>query len=82
MLPYNDSTIIEETFAKSGEEIAAVIIEPFSGQLRPNLAKARLSRDNPSIVPAKMSLLIFDEVMTGFRLALGGVQELTESFQI
>lgn len=75
-LPFNDTEALEETFAREGENIAAVIVEPVpanAGLILPlpgYLAKLR------EICTAHGALLIFDEVMTGFRVAKGGVQEL------
>jgi glutamate-1-semialdehyde 2,1-aminomutase len=76
-LPFNDLAALEETFAREGSTIAAVIVEPVpanAGLIPPlpgYLAKLR------EICTAHGALLIFDEVMTGFRVARGGVQELT-----
>ena len=75
-LPVNDAAALEETFAREGAEIAAVIVEPVpanAGLIPPLpgfLAKLR------QLCSAHGALLIFDEVMTGFRLAKGGVQEI------
>jgi glutamate-1-semialdehyde 2,1-aminomutase len=76
VLDYNDATRLEEVFRSAGDTIAAVILEPVVGNMglvRPSLefldAARRLTRDSGAI-------LIFDEVMTGFRLAYGGAQEL------
>lgn len=75
-LPYNDFERLEEVFAQHGEQIAAVIVESYpanAGLVFPRegyLAKIR------EVTKANGSLVIFDEVMTGFRLAKGGVQEL------
>ncbi|MEN8772719.1 MAG: glutamate-1-semialdehyde 2,1-aminomutase [Akkermansiaceae bacterium] len=75
-LPYNDVERLEEIFAQFGEQIAAVIVESYpanAGLVFPRegyLAKLR------EITKANGALVIFDEVMTGFRLAKGGVQEL------
>jgi glutamate-1-semialdehyde 2,1-aminomutase len=75
-LPYNDVERLEEVFAQFGEQIAAVIVESYpanAGLVFPRegyLAKLR------EITRANGALVIFDEVMTGFRLAKGGVQEL------
>ena len=76
VLPYNDVSAIEEVFKKQGDQIAAVIIEPIAGNM--NLIKA-----SPEFLSAirKLtsqygSVLIYDEVMTGFRVALGGAQFL------
>ena len=76
-LPFNDVAALEETFAREGAAIAAVIVEPVpanAGLIPPlpgYLAKLR------ELCTAHRALLIFDEVMTGFRVAKGGVQELT-----
>jgi len=75
-LPYNDMGAIEQAFEKFKHQIACVIVEPVVGNMgcvppaRGYLEALRAitKRDN--------SLLIFDEVMTGFRLAYGGAQEL------
>ncbi|MFT6180749.1 MAG: glutamate-1-semialdehyde 2,1-aminomutase [Akkermansiaceae bacterium] len=75
-LPYNDVERLEEVFAKYGDQIAAVIVESYpanAGLVFPRegyLAKIR------EVTRAHGSLVIFDEVMTGFRLARGGVQEI------
>ena len=76
-LPFNDAAALEETFAREGAEIATVIVEPVpanAGLIPPLpgfLAKLR------QLCSAHGALLIFDEVMTGFRVAKGGVQEIT-----
>jgi glutamate-1-semialdehyde 2,1-aminomutase len=75
-LPYNDLAAVEAAFESHPELIACVILEPVvgnAGTIAPApgflAALRRLTRDNGA-------LLIFDEVMTGFRLAAGGAQEL------
>ena len=75
-LPYNDAEKLEEAFANFGEEIAAVIVESYpanAGLVFPREGYLALIRE---LTRKNGSLLIFDEVMTGFRLAKGGVQEL------
>ena len=76
-LPFNSPDAIEELFAAEGDNIAAIIAEPFpanAGLVFPKNGYLELLRE----VTAKHgALLIFDEVMTGFRVARGGVQELT-----
>ena len=75
-LPYNDTNAVEQAFGKFKHQIACVIVEPVVGNMgcvppAPGYLealRAMTARDN--------SLLIFDEVMTGFRLAYGGAQEL------
>ncbi|QWD18277.1 glutamate-1-semialdehyde 2,1-aminomutase [Polynucleobacter paneuropaeus] len=76
VLPYNDTAALEAVFQKQGDQIAAVILEPIAGNM--NLIKAK-----PEFVAAARKLtsqhgavLIYDEVMTGFRVALGGAQSL------
>jgi glutamate-1-semialdehyde 2,1-aminomutase len=76
VLPYNDVAALEECFDKMGHEIAGVIVESYpanAGLILPQpgyLAKLR------EITKKRGAVLIFDEVMTGFRVAKGGVQEL------
>jgi glutamate-1-semialdehyde 2,1-aminomutase len=75
-LPYNDTDALEEAFKKFKGQIACVIIEPVVGNMgcvppaRGYLEAVRAVTSNDG------ALLIFDEVMTGFRLAFGGAQEL------
>ena len=76
-LPFNDPAAVEEVFAKQGDRIAAVILEPVpanAGLIPPQEGFLKFLRE---ITSRHGSLLIFDEVMTGFRVARGGVQELT-----
>ena len=76
VLPYNDVAAIEEVFKKQGDHIAAVIIEPIAGNM--NLiqpSKAFLAAIR-SLTSKYGAVLIYDEVMTGFRVALGGAQSL------
>ena len=75
VLDYNDADSIKQTFANHGSEIAAIIVEPYPancGLILPDQGYLELLRE---LCTANSSLLIFDEVMTGFRLAAGGVQE-------
>jgi glutamate-1-semialdehyde 2,1-aminomutase len=75
-LPYNDTDALEEAFKKFKGQIACVIVEPVVGNMgcvppaRGYLEAVRAVTSNDG------ALLIFDEVMTGFRLAFGGAQEL------
>jgi glutamate-1-semialdehyde 2,1-aminomutase len=76
VLPYNDVAAIEEVFNKQGDQIAAVIVEPIAGNM--NLiqpSKAFLSAVR-NLTSQYGSVLIYDEVMTGFRVALSGAQSL------
>ena len=75
-LPFNDVEKLEEVFDKIGDQIAAVILEPFpanAGLIFPKEGYHQTLRD---LTTKHGALLIFDEVMTGFRVAKGGVQEL------
>ena len=76
VLPFNDTASLDAAFAANPGQVAAVIVEPYPANVglilpRPGfLAHLRVS------CTANGALLIFDEVMTGFRLARGGVQEI------
>ncbi|PTQ88396.1 glutamate-1-semialdehyde 2,1-aminomutase [Agitococcus lubricus] len=75
-LPYNDIAALEQLFGQMGEEIACVIIEPVAGNMNcvpPSLAFLQSLR---RLCTEYGAVLIFDEVMTGFRVALGGAQAL------
>jgi glutamate-1-semialdehyde 2,1-aminomutase len=75
-LPFNDLAAVEEAFAKHPDEIACVIVEPVVGNMGCVPPAAGYLQGLRRITRESGSLLIFDEVMTGFRLALGGAQEL------
>jgi len=75
-LPFNDEEALEKAFAEVGDDIAAIIVEPIpanAGLILPGEGYLQFLRD---ITKKHGALLIFDEVMTGFRVARGGVQEL------
>ena len=75
-LPFNDVPAVEEAFAKFPKEIACIIVEPVVGNMGcvpPKKGHLQALRD---ITSRNGALLIFDEVMTGFRVAYGGAQEL------
>lgn len=76
VLPYNDISAVEEAFKKYGEDIACVIIEPVAGNMGVVAPSVEYHKKLREITKSYGSLLIWDEVMTGFRLALGGAQEL------
>ena len=76
VLDYNDETGVNETFAQKGSEIAAVIVEPVAGNMNLVAPKAGFLELLRQLCTSNGSLLIFDEVMTGFRVALGGAQSL------
>jgi glutamate-1-semialdehyde 2,1-aminomutase len=75
-IPFNDVSAVEAAFAEHRGQIACVIIEPVVGNMGcvpPNEGYLRALRD---ITKQEHALLIFDEVMTGFRVGYGGAQEL------
>jgi glutamate-1-semialdehyde 2,1-aminomutase len=75
VLPYNDVESVKATFAANKNEIACVIVEPVPGNAGLYLPKPGYLEALREITKANGALLIFDEVMTGFRLAPGGAQE-------
>ena len=75
---YNDINQVSELFKNYPEEIAAVIIEPIAGNMGCVLPEKNFSDQLRELCTQNSSLLSFDEVMTGFRLALGGAQEILE----
>ncbi len=76
VLPYNDIEAVEEAFAKHGDDIACVIIEPVAGNMGVIAPSKEYHQRLREITKEYGALLIWDEVMTGFRLAYGGAQEL------
>lgn len=76
VLEYNNLTQLEEAFALHGRELACLIIEPIAGNM--NFVRASLDfvRRCRELCTQYGALLIYDEVMTGFRTALGGAQSL------
>src|SRR5512143_541175 len=75
-LPYNDLDAARELFAKVGDEIAGLIIEPIAGNMNCIPPRAGYLQGLRELCSRHGTLLIFDEVMTGFRVALGGAQQL------
>ncbi len=75
-LPYNDPVALEECFQSYGDQIAALIVESYPANAGLILPKEGFLQQMRDITTQHGSLLIFDEVMTGFRLAKGGVAEL------
>ena len=75
VLPFNDIDSIEAAFAANKEQIAGIIIEPVPGNAGLYLPQPGYLEYLREITKAKGTVLIFDEVMTGFRLAKGGAQE-------
>jgi glutamate-1-semialdehyde 2,1-aminomutase len=75
-LPYNDLDAARDLFAKVGEQIAGLIIEPIAGNMNCILPRAGYLQGLRDLCSCHGALLILDEVMTGFRVALGGAQHL------
>ena len=75
VLDYNDSAQVKALFAARGKEIACVIVEPVAGNMNLILPEAGFLETLREQCTAHGAVLIFDEVMTGFRVALGGAQE-------
>jgi glutamate-1-semialdehyde 2,1-aminomutase len=75
-LPYNSVEALEAAFQSHGDKIAAVIVEPVVGNMGCVLPKPEFLAAMRSLTERHGALLIFDEVMTGFRLALGGAQSI------
>jgi glutamate-1-semialdehyde 2,1-aminomutase len=76
VLPYNDTAALAAAFAANPGQIACIIVEPYCGNvgfIKPDAGYLQFLRQ---ITAQHGALFIFDEVMTGFRLARGGVQEL------
>jgi glutamate-1-semialdehyde 2,1-aminomutase len=74
-LPYNSTEAVEEAFRAHGSRIAAVIVEPVVGNMGCVPPRAGYLEGLRDITERHGALLIFDEVMTGFRVAFGGAQE-------
>ncbi|HEY1787334.1 MAG TPA: glutamate-1-semialdehyde 2,1-aminomutase [Verrucomicrobiae bacterium] len=75
VLPFNDQDALKAAFAANRKEIAAVIVEPVPGNAGLYLPRDGYLEFLREVTRAHGTLLIFDEVMTGFRLAPGGAQE-------
>ncbi|MCP1726043.1 glutamate-1-semialdehyde 2,1-aminomutase [Natronospira proteinivora] len=74
-LPYNDLDAVRQAFAEKGDEIACIIVEPVAGNMNCIPPEAGFLEGLKSVCEEYGAVLIFDEVMTGFRLAPGGAQE-------
>ena len=75
-VPFNDLKVVQETLAANRSEIAAIILEPVPANAGLYLPEPGFLEGLRGLCDAEGSLLIFDEVMTGFRVAPGGAQEL------
>lgn len=76
VLDYNNEAALEKTFERQGAEIAAVIVEPVAGNMNLVAPRPRFLETLRQLCTRHGAVLIFDEVMTGFRVALGGAQAL------
>ena len=74
VLPFNDLARVESLFAERGAEIAGVIVEPVAANMGMVLPADDFLRGLRALCDRHGSVLIFDEVITGFRVALGGAQ--------
>jgi glutamate-1-semialdehyde 2,1-aminomutase len=75
-LPFNDAEAVRELFAHRGAEIACIIVEPVAGNMNCVPPVPGFLETLREVCDAHGTVLIFDEVMTGFRVALGGAQAL------
>lgn len=76
VLPFNDLERVEKVFTEKGKEVAAIILEPIPANAGLYLPKPGFLEGLRELCSQWGALLIFDEVMTGFRLARGGAQEI------
>jgi len=76
VLEYNNVAQLEQAFAEHGDRIAGVIVEPIAGNMNFVRASVPFMRRLRELSTRHGALLILDEVMTGFRVALGGAQSL------
>jgi glutamate-1-semialdehyde 2,1-aminomutase len=73
-LPFNDIDAVKACFAEYGDQIACIIVEPVAGNMNLVLPIQGFLQTLRDVCTASGAVLIFDEVMTGFRVALGGAQ--------
>lgn len=78
LAPYNDLAAVEGLFARHGDTIAAIIVEPIAGNMNLVPPVPGFLEGLRALCDRHASLLIFDEVMTGFRVAWGGAQILLD----
>ncbi len=76
VLDYNDPAQLEEVFGRMGDQIAAVIVEPVAGNMNLLRATPEFLQTMRRLCTKHGAVLMFDEVMSGFRVALGGAQSL------
>ena len=77
-LEYNNLEQVEQVFQETGDQIACIIVEPVAGNMNCIPPKPGFLQGLRKVCDAHGTVLIFDEVMTGFRVALGGAQSLYE----
>ncbi len=76
LLPYNNTAMLEKTFKQYSTKIAACIVEPVAGNMGVVTPDENFLNTIRRLCTRNKSILIFDEVVTGFRIRYGGVQEL------
>jgi glutamate-1-semialdehyde 2,1-aminomutase len=76
VLDYNDCQQLEDAFRQFGDDVACVIVEPVAGNMNLVRATPEFLQTMRRLCTSYGALLVFDEVMTGFRVALGGAQSL------
>ncbi|NQU20820.1 MAG: glutamate-1-semialdehyde 2,1-aminomutase, partial [Candidatus Nealsonbacteria bacterium] len=76
ILPYNDPVALEQAFEQHGQQIACVIVEPVAGNMGCVKAEVGFRQALRELTSEHGALLIFDEVMSGFRVAYGGAQSV------
>ena len=76
--PFNDLEAVRNVFAEQGEAVAAVIVEPIAANMGVVPPETKFLRDLRTLCDQHGALLIFDEVITGFRVAYAGAQSLFE----
>jgi glutamate-1-semialdehyde 2,1-aminomutase len=74
--PYNEAESVRTAVARHGEQLAAVIVEPIAGNMGVVPPEPEFLETLRSVCDASGALLVFDEVITGFRVGRGGAQEL------
>ena len=75
-IPFNDKEAVNKAFDKYGPEIACIIVEPIPGNMGVVIPEKAFLRELRAITREHGALLIFDEVISGFRVAPGGAQEI------
>ena len=76
VLDYNNAQQLEDAFAAQGDKIAAVMVEPVAGNMNLVPGERRFLANMRALCTKHGAVLVFDEVMSGFRVALGGAQSL------